>query len=148
MSSGEWMTLHKAVLRLTLKGMEEAAALHGLSMAMHHGEIASREVRPGSSRAYEATEMTEVRSADVESWENRLLGVKGKSSGGRPPVYDWQGFDREIIRIANQPDGLPPKQVTLINTMRDWAETNWGKSPDDGMLKMHISAIYADLKKG
>lgn len=145
--NSEWVTLQKAILRLNFKGVEESAASFGLETAISNGEIATREVDPGLRTTWEATEMVELRSADLDKWMNELLGVKPKNEGGRPLKYDWLEFHREIIRIANHVDGLPESKVALINKMREWTEKNWGKSPGETMLEQHVSAIYTGLKK-
>ena len=72
----------------------------------------------------------------------------GKSRGGRPQEYDWDAFTIEIIRLANTPDGLPPKQADLIGQMLQWCENQWEKQPAESSVKSRISRIYNRLGLG
>ena len=64
--------------------------------------------------------------------------TKAKDKGGRPPVYDRSAFVREIVRIANTPDGLPPRNK-LTTMMKEWCVRAWGKEPADSLLRKWIS---------
>lgn len=84
-----------------------------------------------------------ARSAKVSPTDNR------KNKGGRPPDYDWDAFNTEIIRVADL-DGLPGPdggegwrtQADLIRYMLDWCEKNWGRQPAESTVKMRISKIF------
>jgi hypothetical protein len=67
--------------------------------------------------------------------------LSARNSGGRPEKYDWLAFDAEVVRIANTPDGLPPRE-DLQNTMLQWCEDNWGKQPGDSMVRERIARLY------
>jgi hypothetical protein len=66
-----------------------------------------------------------------------------KNRGGRPPSWDWDAFDREMMRLANTPDGLPDRPA-LQKHMLEWCERTWGKSPADSLFRDHISRKYPD----
>ncbi len=66
-----------------------------------------------------------------------------KSRGGHPRVYDWDSFDREMMRIANSPDGLPDRPE-LQRQMFDWCERVWGGSPSDSKVRARIARVYPD----
>lgn len=144
----DWVTLQKAILRLNFKGVEESAARFGLETAMNNGEIATREVPRGTRTSWEATEMVELRSEDFEAWLNMQLGIEPKKKGGRPVVKDWRAVDREIIRIANSPDGLPGP-AELLKTMVDWKDKHLKENaPTYDTLEAHLKGIYRYIEKG
>jgi hypothetical protein len=66
-----------------------------------------------------------------------------KHTGGRPQKYDWAAFDREMIRLANTPDGLPDRPA-LMRHMMDWCSTTWGadKVPAESVIRDHIAKLY------
>ncbi|MDJ0944575.1 MAG: hypothetical protein QNJ30_14010 [Kiloniellales bacterium] len=72
---------------------------------------------------------------------------KGHSSG-RPRKYDWDAFYREVIRIANLPDGLPATQAELDRTMAEWFQRTYGQEPSESVLKERVRNIYRHLKEG
>jgi hypothetical protein len=63
---------------------------------------------------------------------------------GRPRKWDWDAFYREIIRLANTPDGLPEKQSDLVQIMKEWCQEEWGDEPSDSLVRDHISKVYND----
>lgn len=67
---------------------------------------------------------------------------------GRPRLYDWDAFYREIIRYANEPDGLPDKQSILQIHMQEWFSRTSGREPAESSIKQRISQIYRYLEKG
>ncbi len=67
-----------------------------------------------------------------------------RNAGGRPRMYDWDAFDREIVRIALTPDGFPEKRPELIRHMTDWCERTWGKTPADSMIRDRIARLSPD----
>jgi hypothetical protein len=67
--------------------------------------------------------------------------------GGRPVEYDWDAFIGEIIRRANQPDGLPDKQADLVAAMLGWFANIYGKEPAESAVKHRISKIYRHLEQ-
>jgi hypothetical protein len=70
-----------------------------------------------------------------------------KSSGGRPPEYDWASFNAEIAKIAHHPDGLPDKQADLEKKMSQWCINTWDKQPSESLIRDKISKIYQSIKK-
>jgi len=62
--------------------------------------------------------------------------------GGRPQEHDWDGFVLEIVRVANQPDGLPDTQAELVRTMLEWFGVRYGREPAESAVKARISKIY------
>ena len=128
----------------------------------------SRDPEPGS-----VTQTDDARaSADKGQWEhlarglialaNFLTGEEGafqmavgrgiteeepqpRRRRGRPRKYDWDEFDREVIRIANTADGLPESQADLVRTMSDWWQTKLGDEPANSSLREKISLIYRHI---
>ena len=68
---------------------------------------------------------------------------KVKDRGGRTPIYDWLAFDREIVRRANHPDGLPEKRE-LTKDMEAWAAEEWEKSPDSSQIRYRVNQLYPE----
>lgn len=64
-----------------------------------------------------------------------------KDRGGRPPKYDWVPFYAEIIRIANDIDGLPERHV-LVRQMMDWWSAQVDSPPSESVVRDRISAVY------
>ena len=65
--------------------------------------------------------------------------------GGRPSEHDWNTFIVEIIRRANQPDGLPGTQAELVRDMLAWFQLTYGREPAESSVKERISKIYRHL---
>jgi hypothetical protein len=79
---------------------------------------------------------------DAEAAQNELEpNERPRRQGGRPPKYDWHSFVRELLRIANTPDGLPPRE-DLQRRMLDWCERNWETSPADSTVRGYIASLY------
>lgn len=66
-----------------------------------------------------------------------------KNTGGRPPRYDWDAFIREMMRLANQPDGLPDR-AALTKIMVGWCMEAWGSAPADSVTRDRIARWYPD----
>jgi hypothetical protein len=66
-----------------------------------------------------------------------------KHPGGRPPKYDWAAFDREMMRLANTPDGLPVR-TTLFGHMAQWCTNIWGDAPADSKIRDRIAKRYPE----
>ena len=62
----------------------------------------------------------------------------------RPRKYDWDSFLREIVRIANKPDGLPETQADLEKQMAAWCLSEWGNEPAESMIRDKVSDIYRE----
>lgn len=68
--------------------------------------------------------------------------VPAVNRGGRPQEHDWNAFILEIIRRANQPDGLPETQAELVREMLAWFQSTTGREPAESSVKERISKIY------
>lgn len=69
--------------------------------------------------------------------------LKSGRAGGRPPKWDWDGFAREMVRLANTPNGLPDRRATAEH-MRKWCASEWGCEPADSVLRDKIARLYPD----
>jgi hypothetical protein len=77
---------------------------------------------------------TEKDSTDTASPKEWFAG----SVGGRPPHKLFDDFIRELIKIANGPDGLPePKALTA--QMKDWAAQYDENPPSDTTIRDWIN---------
>jgi hypothetical protein len=70
-----------------------------------------------------------------------------KHRGGRPRIYGWDDFFIEVIRLANTPDGLPPRQE-LHQHMLNWALATWESRPADSTIREKIERICSALDIG
>lgn len=69
------------------------------------------------------------------------------NKGGRPPEWDWNTFNLEIIRIANSPDGLPDTRAKLAEIMRAWFIDQFDDHPQKTTLEDRIRPIYQYLER-
>lgn len=69
------------------------------------------------------------------------------ATGGRPQLYDWDLFHAEVVRVANEPDGIPDKQADLVRHMLSWYSDRGEKEPAESSVKAKISRIYKYLDK-
>ena len=67
---------------------------------------------------------------------------------GAPERFNWHEFYCEVIRIANQSDGLPEKQVELENTMAQWCLAEWGQARSVSTIREKIGPNYREARKG
>jgi hypothetical protein len=81
--------------------------------------------------------------ADNSKQHRMMQASQRKRKGGRRPEYDWYGVAREMIRLANTPDGLPDRSA-LREHLYDWCEKTWGKSPSDSMLRDLLARLCPD----
>lgn len=64
-----------------------------------------------------------------------------KNRGGRPPKWDWDAFNAEVVRIANTPDGLPERRSDLMHKMLDWCSEHWGDAPAESVVRDRLSRL-------
>jgi hypothetical protein len=60
---------------------------------------------------------------------------------GRPPKYDWLEFAKEVVRIANTPDGLPDRE-TMQRHMMAWCKKTWGKAPHPATVRCVLKKLW------
>jgi hypothetical protein len=158
MSTPEWLSHNDAIIRISLRGISATDARSGIDSAVRTGAIKTRQVGRTqvrmdmngnllSTNYHRNPEAFEINRADLDFWFGRTRGEFGKNKGGKPPKYDWKEFDFEIVRIANQPDGLPDRPATLIKKMLQWTSDNWQESPGETVVKGRISDLYSYLEK-
>lgn len=91
---------------------------------------------------------------DLAKWINGAMGISQhltakavqSNKGGRPRKYDWDAFHREVIRLANLPDGLPETQAELERQMAEWCNLHWGVEPSEGVLKDKVRLIFQQVR--
>ena len=69
------------------------------------------------------------------------ISAKRRNLGGRPPKFEWDAFWRQVVKIANTPDGLPAR-TELQNIMMDWCAVQWGDTPADSMIRDKLGPLY------
>jgi hypothetical protein len=75
--------------------------------------------------------MTATRSGDAAQRAHR---------GGRPPIYDWEGFHNEITRIALVEGELPDRHE-LHRQMTDFV-SRWSRQPEESEIRKRLSRLY------
>ena len=76
-------------------------------------------------------------------------GAKSASARRGPrEKYDWEEFQYKVTWIANQPDGLPEKQVELEKMMAQWCVDQWGHEPSVSMIREKVAPNYRKAHKG
>jgi hypothetical protein len=86
----------------------------------------------------------DVSRNQIDKWirSSRDEAPKVKApGGGRPPKYDRDAFNREVVRLANTPDGLPDR-ARLMKHMAQWCVDTWGDQPSESLLREWMSKIY------
>jgi hypothetical protein len=73
----------------------------------------------------------------------QLEPERPKNRGGRPPKWDWAAFDREMMRLANTPDGLPERDSLTVH-MLEWCMREWGDTPADSGVRARIAERYPE----
>lgn len=64
--------------------------------------------------------------------------------GGAPSKYEWDDFDKEMLRIADV-DGLgsgAEGKRELTEKMKSWVTENWAEPPDDRQIRDRVSKKY------
>jgi hypothetical protein len=69
----------------------------------------------------------------------------GRNLGGRPPKWDWTAFAKEMIRLAQTPDGLGDR-AAVTEHMKKWCMYKWGDEPADSVLRAKVGDLYPDPK--
>ena len=67
-----------------------------------------------------------------------------KAPKGRPGAkarYDWDAFAREIVRLAQTPDGLPEPQAELEKHMADWFNETYGTIPAESTIRKRLVKV-------
>ncbi len=84
----------------------------------------------------------ETQEATPERLGAGLVEPKPKHPGGRPLKYDWNAFTRELLRLANTPDGLPDRPA-LMRLMMDWCSNTWGADnvPAESVVRERIANL-------
>jgi hypothetical protein len=86
-------------------------------------------------------------------WDTWLSGRSTSRSGigesrppagivGRPPKWDWFGMAAEIVRIVNQPDGLPDSQADVEDQMAQWFVNTTGDQPAESQIREKVGRIF------
>jgi hypothetical protein len=69
-----------------------------------------------------------------------------KNPGGRPRKYNWDDFYIELIRLANNPDGLPERDE-LNRHMNDWCANNFVKQPEGSQIRNRLYGVLKAIEK-
>ena len=65
-----------------------------------------------------------------------------KHPGGRPREKDWDAWYREVVAVANKPDGLPKTQADLERHMLDWCQEHMEDPPGETATREKVREIY------
>ena len=69
-----------------------------------------------------------------------------KDIGGRPAKYQWADFDKEMLKVANHPDGFDSVggKQGLVKHMEKWCADNWAEQPAGSQIRDHVGKRYPD----
>ena len=67
---------------------------------------------------------------------------------GPAPQYDQNAVIRNLMRLANTPDGLPEPKSALENLLRDWMLKEFGAAPGRTTIVAAIAAHAAQAPSG
>lgn len=65
---------------------------------------------------------------------------------GRPPKWNWEQINLEIILLANRPDGLPETQALLETWVAQKCIELFGDEPGISTIRLKIGPIYRRLR--
>ena len=65
---------------------------------------------------------------------------------GRPRKWDWEQVLREIVALANTPDGLPDKQSDLESWVCERCQELFGDEPSVSQIRKKIAPIYQSIR--
>lgn len=106
-------------------------------------------ISPGWMSPYEkSAQYTEIKINTKDLKNTFTIHKTTSNKRGPKPQFDWEKFYIEIIRIANEPDGLPESPAELIKIMEEWCDNNWPNSPGETSMKNKIYAVYQWLNEG
>ena len=72
---------------------------------------------------------------------SRTKGLAPTEKRGSKPKFAWDDFWREVVRIANTPDGLPETQAHLEKHMQEWCRRNWGDEPSLSTIREKVNKL-------
>ena len=61
-----------------------------------------------------------------------------KGTPGRTPTWDWDAARREMMRLANSPDGLPEPQAEIEKHIAKWFVTKTRSHPAESTIRVFI----------
>lgn len=61
-----------------------------------------------------------------------------RNPGGRPKKFDEDAVIRELMQLANRPDGLPETKAELQRHLLEWCQTKFGEEPSLSTVKRWI----------
>lgn len=102
--------------------------------------------KPGFHVGVPVSEVFEIYRPGLVEWLSARKSGGGR--GGRPPIHDWEAFWIEVAVIANDPDGLPETQSSLIDHFEQWFDDHAGQVPARSEIALKTSRLYARLKSG
>lgn len=86
----------------------------------------------------------DTKAADPKSQHEQL--TQSSPTRGRPREYDWDAILREIVLLANTPDGLPKTQAELERWVAVKCRKLFGKEPDPSLIRKHVGPIYQRIR--
>jgi hypothetical protein len=73
----------------------------------------------------------------------RTAAPKKKNGGGRPPKYDWLDISFELMRRANDPDGLRTREQ--IRQIVNEYIVSWPEQPEDSQVRDFVGRVCDEL---
>ena len=73
----------------------------------------------------------------VQQSDQNLAPPKGKR--GPKPKWDWESATRELMGLANSPDGLPEPQARIEDHIAEWFLDNFDEQPSESMIRKFVA---------
>lgn len=61
-----------------------------------------------------------------------------KGNPGRKASWDWDAATRELVRLANSPDGLPNPQAAIESHFANWFLEEFGDHPSESAIRKFV----------
>jgi len=77
--------------------------------------------------------------------DEKTDAVIEKIRRGRPPSYNWNEFDKEVVRRVSG-TGRPPNMRAFSDEMLEWCNEVWGVEPAQSTVRGHIERLLGNSR--
>lgn len=95
-------------------------------------------VNVGVLTASEAKNVPEFCGAKEELPEGPAFPRARKGKPGRQRIWNWDAANRDMIRLANTPDGLPSPQAAIEKHIQNWFLAHYNDSPAESQIRKFV----------
>lgn len=93
----------------------------------------------GDVRVCMPTDFQECNDGDKNLVSEPANSAPPKGKAGRKARWDWETANREMMRLANSPDGLPHPQAALEKHFAEWFIENYKDSPVESAIRDFVT---------